>query len=100
LGAPRISYASPPSSGGLALKLAVQILEGQEVERTTILPLPIVTSDTVKLCETGSWEEMRDGCNAFPPAFVPNPGWFASIFSEATPELGMQAALVGQPERD
>ena len=100
LGAPRISYASPPYSGGLALKLAVQILEGNEVERTTILPLPIVTSDTVKLCETGSWEEMRDGCNAFPPAFVPNPGWFASIFSEATPELGMQAALVGQPERN
>jgi len=29
---------------------------------------------------------------------VPNPGWFASIFSEETPEVGLQSALVGQPE--
>ncbi len=98
LAAPRISYASPPYSGGLALKLAVAILEGKQVEKTTILPLPIVTNDTIKLCETGSWQEMNNGCNAFPPSFVPNPGWFASIFSKETPELGMQAALVGQPE--
>ncbi|MEZ5934079.1 MAG: sugar ABC transporter substrate-binding protein [Alphaproteobacteria bacterium] len=98
LGAPRISYASPPYSGGLALKLAVDILEGKPVEKTTILPLPIVTNDTIQLCETGSWEEMNNGCNAFPPSFIPNPGWFASIFSPETPELGMEAALVGQPE--
>ena len=98
LGAQRISYASPPYSGGLALKLAVQKLEGKDVPKTTILPLPIVTSETIKLCETGSWEEMKDGCNAFSPALVPNPGWFASIFSEETPELGLNAALVGQPE--
>ena len=36
--------------------------------------------------------------DAFPPALVPNPGWFASIFSEETPEVGLGAALVGQPE--
>ena len=29
MGAPRISYASPPYSGALALKLAVQALEGR-----------------------------------------------------------------------
>jgi ribose transport system substrate-binding protein len=98
MGAPRISYASPPYSGGLALKLAVDILEGKEVEKTTILPLPLVTNDTIQLCETGSWQEMNNGCNAFPPSFIPNPGWFASIFSPETPELGMEAALVGQPE--
>ena len=98
LGAPRISYASPPYSGGLALKLAVDILEGKDVPKTTILPLPIVTNDTIKLCEEGTWEEMKAGCNAFKPSIVPNPGWFASIFSEQTPEIGLQAALVGQPE--
>jgi ribose transport system substrate-binding protein len=98
MAAPRISYASPPYSGALALKLAVQALEGKEVPKTTILPLPLVTKETIKLCQEGTWQEMKAGCNAFKPALVPNPGWFASIFSEQTPEVGLQAALVGQPE--
>ena len=98
MNAPRISYASPPYSGGLALKLAVAKLEGKDVPKRTTLPLPLVTNQTIKYCETGSWEEMKAGCNAFPPALVPNPGWFASIFSEQTPEIGFQAARVGQPE--
>ncbi|MBU2109139.1 MAG: ABC transporter substrate-binding protein [Alphaproteobacteria bacterium] len=98
LGAPRISYASPPYSGALALKLAVEALEGKDVPKLTILPLPLVTSETVKLCEEGTWDEMKAGCNAFKPALVSNPGWFASIFSDQTPEVGLNAALVGQPE--
>jgi ribose transport system substrate-binding protein len=98
LGAPRISYASPPYSGGLALKLAVEVLEGKTVPKTVILPLPLVTNDTIKLCQEGTWEEMKAGCNAFKPSIVPNPGWFASIFSEQAPEIGLSAALVGQPE--
>ncbi|RVT85221.1 sugar ABC transporter substrate-binding protein [Rhodobacteraceae bacterium CCMM004] len=98
MGAPRISYASPPYSGALALKLAVDILDGAEVPKLTTLPLPIVTSETIQLCETGSWEEQRDGCNAFQPSLVANPGWFASIFSEELPQLGLNAALVGQAE--
>jgi len=98
LGAPRISYASPPYSGGLALKLAVDALEGKDVPKNTVLPLPIVTNETIKLCQEGTWEEMKAGCNAFLPSLVSNPGWFASIFSEETPEIGLNAALVGQPE--
>ena len=98
LGAPRISYASPPYSGALALKLAVQKLDGGEVPERTILPLPIVTNESIELCEEGTWDEMAAGCQAFLPLLVPNPGWFASIFSEETPEVGLQGALVGQPE--
>lgn len=98
LGAPRISYASPPYSGALALKLAVKKLEGGDIPKLTVLPLPVVTSETVKLCEEGTWQEMADGCNAFKPSLVSNPGWFASIYSPETPEVGLQAALVGQPE--
>jgi ribose transport system substrate-binding protein len=98
MGAPRISYASPPYSGALALKLAVRKLEGGDVPQKVVLPLPIVTSETIKYCKEGTWQEMADGCNAFPPSLVPNPGWFASIFSEETPEVGLAAALVGQPE--
>ncbi len=98
LGAQRISYASPPYSGGLALKLAVQALEGEDVPKKTVLPLPVVTSETIKLCDEGTWAEMKAGCNAFKPSLVSNPGWFASIFSDQTPEIGLPAALVGEPE--
>jgi ribose transport system substrate-binding protein len=98
LNAPRISYASPPYSGALALKLAIEKLQGKDIPKNTKLPLPVVTNETIKYCETGSWAEMKAGCNAFPPSLVPNPGWFASIFSDQTPEVGFQAALVGQPE--
>ena len=99
MNAPRISYASPPYSGALALKLAVQKLEGKNIPKLTTLPLPVVTNDTVKFCKTGSWAEMKSGCNAFSPAVVSNPGWFASIFSNELPEIGLNAALVGQPEQ-
>ncbi|TSE13519.1 substrate-binding domain-containing protein [Mesorhizobium intechi] len=97
-GAQRISYASPPYSGALALKLAVEAIEGKEVPKTTILPLPVVTNETIKLCNEGTWAEMKAGCNVFKPSLVSNPGWFASIFSDQTPEIGLNAALVGQPE--
>lgn len=99
LGAPRISYASPPYSGALALKLAVEMLDGkQDVPHHTTLPLPLVTNDTIKLCKNGDWAELKDGCNAFQPALVQNPGWFASIYSKELPGLGLQAALVGQAD--
>jgi len=98
MGAPRISYASPPYSGAYALKLAVQKLEGKTIPKQIKLPLPVVTNETIKYCKEGSWAEMKAGCNAFAPAVVSNPGWFASIFSADTPEIGLAAALVGQPE--
>jgi ribose transport system substrate-binding protein len=99
MGAPRISYASPPYSGALALKLAIQKLDGKNIAKLTTLPLPLVTNDTIKLCKEGTWAEMKAGCNAFLPSLVPNPGWFASIYSADTPEVGFQAALIGQPEQ-
>jgi ribose transport system substrate-binding protein len=98
MGSPRISYASPPYAGGLALKLIVQKLEGKDIPKLTTLPLPIVTNETAKACKEGSWQELKEGCTAFPPSLVPNPGWFAAIYSAETPELGLQAALVGTPE--
>ena len=68
------------------------------IDKLTVLPLPLVTNETIKYCQEGTWQEMADGCNAFPPSLVSNPGWFASIYSPETPEVGLQAALVGQPE--
>lgn len=99
MGEASISYASPPYSGGLALKLAVQKLEGKDIPKFTKLPLPVVTNDNVKLCLNGTWQEMQQGCNVFQPSIISNPGWFASIYSPDTPEIGLQAALNGKPEQ-
>ena len=98
MGAPAFSYASPPVSAALALKLAIRAIAGEAIPDDVIVPLPMVTNSNIKLCLEGTYEEMKAGCNAFSPAIVTNPGWFASIFSEATPEIGFPAALVGQPE--
>ncbi|WP_459675168.1 sugar ABC transporter substrate-binding protein [Acidisoma sp. 7E03] len=98
MGLPSISYASPPYSGGLAFKRAVQMLEGKTMPHDIILPLPLVKNETVQMCKTGSWQDMSNGCNVFQPAIISNPGWFAAIYSKDTPELGLQAALHGTPE--
>jgi ribose transport system substrate-binding protein len=99
MGYPSISYASPPYSGALALKHAVEKLDGKDVPKLTTLPLPLYTDEQVKLCKQGTWAEMQAGCNVFQPAIIGNPGWFASIFSPETPEVGLQAALTGKPEQ-
>jgi ribose transport system substrate-binding protein len=99
MGESSISYASPPYSGALALKLAVDILEGNKVPKFTKLPLPVVTNENVKLCLKGTWQEMQQGCNVFQPEIISNPGWFASIYSPDTPEAGLPAALYGKPEQ-
>ena len=100
LGVPGISFASVPFTGALSLKLAVEVLEGNKnIPHTTIVPQPYVTNDNVKLCKTGTWEEMKAGCNVFEPSIVANSGWYAQIFSPELPQLGLSAALFAQPER-
>jgi len=98
MGAPRWSSGSQNFTGALAFKLAVDKLEGKDIPQLTDVPQNIVTNENVKLCQEGSWAEMKAGCNVFQPAIIPNPGWFASIYSDLTPEVGLNAALVAQPE--
>ena len=98
MGAKRWSSGSQNFTGALALTLAVKKLEGKEIPALTNVEQNIVTNENIKLCAEGSWEEMKAGCNAFQPAIIANPGWFASVYSETTPEIGLNAALVGQPE--
>jgi ribose transport system substrate-binding protein len=98
MGAPSISASSQTFTGAMAFKLAMDVLEGKKIDHNKELhPVPI-TNENVKLCQTGSWEEMNAGCNTFPASLVPNPGWFASIFSAELPEVGFDAALTGTPE--
>lgn len=98
IGARSISASSQAYPGAYAFKIAMEVLEGKKVEKTTLLSPGEVTNDTVKLCQTGSWDEMKAGCNTFLPEIVPNPGWFASIFSPDLPQVGLNAALTGTPE--
>jgi ribose transport system substrate-binding protein len=98
MGAPSISASSQTFTAALALKVAVDVLEGKKLDRDQVLHPTPVTNENVKLCETGSWKEMKEGCNAFPATIVPNAGWFASIFSDQLPEVGLDAALTGTPE--
>ena len=98
MGAPSISARSQVTPGAMALKIAVDKLDGKDPQKLTLLSPGAVTNETVKMCDTGSWTELKAGCNAFPPAIVPNPGWFASVYLGDIPEVGFQAALVGQPE--
>lgn len=97
LGAPGISIESHPTSGALALKLAIKALQGQTIPKETVMPLAMVTHEDVKLCKTGTWSEMNGGCNTIDPSQVP-PGWFANIYSPETPEIGVNAALKGEPD--
>ncbi len=92
-----ISYGSPPYSGALALKLAVAKLDGKDFPQHVTLKLPLVDNAGSKFCNTGSIDELKAGCSAFPPTKVP-PGWFADIFSDETSEVGFSAALSGKPD--
>jgi ribose transport system substrate-binding protein len=98
MGNPGIQLSNPAALGALSFKLAVDELEGKKVPNDYLYPLEVVTDETVKLCTTGTWKEMSNGCNAFQPSMVP-PG-FNPIFTKETPELGLEAALKGVPEAD
>ncbi|MFM0049686.1 sugar ABC transporter substrate-binding protein [Caballeronia grimmiae] len=92
-----ISYGAPPYSGAMALKMAVQKLDGKEFPQRVTLKLPLVLTSESKLCKSGSIDELKAGCTAFPPDKVP-PGWFADIYSEDTREVGFNAALTGNQD--
>jgi ribose transport system substrate-binding protein len=100
MGASGIALTSPVYQAALALKRAVAALDKHETPSggTNYIPISRAVSGEMKLCVEGAWAEMKAGCNAFPPSIISNPGWFAAIYSDETPEVGLAAALVGQPE--
>ncbi len=100
MGYPSISVVSGPFEGPLALQYAIDVIEGKTHPHLNIVHIPVVTSENVKLCATGTWQEMHDtGCNVFSPKAIENPGWFASIYSPELPGIGLDAALTGKPEK-
>ena len=93
-----ISSSSQVYPGALALQMAVDKLDGKDVPKLKLLSPGSITYENIKLCAEGTWKEMKGGCNVFSPKVAPNPGWYASIFSEELPQLGLKAALVGKPD--
>jgi ribose transport system substrate-binding protein len=98
MGMRSVSASSQAYPGAMALKMIVDALDSNDVPKTVLLSPGAITSDMVKVCAEGTWEEMKAGCNAFQPAIIPNPGWFASIYSPDLPQVGLNAALTGSPE--
>jgi ribose transport system substrate-binding protein len=98
MGAPGISVDSPPVSGALALKLALKVLGGDKgVPKDTLVPIVEVSSDNIRLCTEGSWVEMKNGCNVFDPKLI-NTDYVDNIYLPDTPEIGLKAAMFGEPE--
>ena len=99
MGYPGISMAAGPYMGALALKYAVQIVEGATMEHDIIMATDATTSDKMKLCDEGTWKEMNETkCNAFKPSLVKSPEWYAPIYHPELPGIGFQAAMNGQPD--
>ena len=70
MGAPRLRLATVLGRAGAEAGGAGA--GRQDVPKRVTLPLPLVTNDTIKLCQEGSWAEMKAGCNAFKPSVVQN----------------------------
>ena len=98
MGVNGFSTFAPASTGGYALKLAVEALEGKEFGHDILIEPRKVSPENVKLCQTGSWDEMHAGCNVFQPARVESPGFTPAVYNPDTPENGLNAALTGTPE--
>ncbi len=99
MGYPAISLASGPYMGALALKYAVQIVEGATMPHDIIMATDAVTSDKIKLCEDGTWVEMdKTKCNVFKPSVVTSAAWYSPIYSLELPGIGLEAALKGVPD--
>jgi ribose transport system substrate-binding protein len=81
------------------LKVAVDVLDGKEREHLIYYNDAIVwvTPENVKICETGTAEEFAAGCNTIAPGIVP-PEYQVDFWSPYTPELGFNAALLGEPD--
>jgi ribose transport system substrate-binding protein len=94
------SSGSAVYGGAVAFKMAMEkLLHGTEPPKLTYVSHGPVTNDTVKLCETGTFEEIKAGCNTINPAIMGNPLYYSDVFNpELLPELGLNAALYSLPE--
>ncbi|MBT3925343.1 MAG: substrate-binding domain-containing protein [Rhodospirillaceae bacterium] len=82
---------------GYTFRVAMRVLDGENVDHLIYYTGVEVTKDNVRLCETGSASEFAAGCNTIPPGAVP-PDYAIDFWSPQVPELGFKAALHGIPD--
>jgi ribose transport system substrate-binding protein len=82
----------------MALKEAVDKIEGKNVPKVNELKTGAVDNATVKFCQTGSTSELQAGCNVFPPNKVPN-DWQAGFWNAELSELDFNAVNTGEPSK-
>ncbi|MDC0611742.1 substrate-binding domain-containing protein [Vibrio sp.] len=88
-----------PALGVKAMKLGIDAHEqDKKLPHDIIIEAPVVTKANVKLCKTGSYEEMSQGCNVFPPSIMPNPETHVGVYDKEIPQVALKAALDSQPE--
>jgi len=98
LGLRSFSAGSAVYGGAMALKLAVAALQGKEIAKSTTLShSPLATEDAM-LCVDGTTAELEAGCNAINTALIPDPYWYADIYSPELPQLGVNAAILAMPD--
>jgi ribose transport system substrate-binding protein len=78
----------------MALKLAVDEMDGKHVDPMIVYKAGVVDNSTVKYCNTGSTAELQAGCNVFPAGKVPN-DWQAGFWNSDLPELDFKAVTTG-----
>jgi ribose transport system substrate-binding protein len=95
-GWPGVSIGSPPAQGGIAMKVALGVLEfGPDagIPHDIEVPFKVVTKDTVMVCEEDTYTE---GCNVFPAGVVGDENT-ADIFNPLLPEASLTSAKTGVP---
>ena len=95
-GWPGVSIGSPPAQGGIAMKVALAVLQyGPDagVPHDIEVPFKVVTAENVKVCEGDTY---TDGCNVFAPGTVGDENT-ADIFNTMLPESSLTAAKTGKP---
>ena len=95
-GWPGISAGSPPAQGGIAMKVAIQILlEGPEgIPLDLEVPLNWVPADKVAVCTENTYTE---GCNVFPEGSVGDENTAEIFQPDLLPEASLTSAQTGDP---
>jgi ribose transport system substrate-binding protein len=95
-GWPGVSTGSPPAQGGIAMKVALYLLDNgtEGVPKDIEVPLPYYTAKDIKTC-TGN--QYSDGCNVFPASKVPDEATAQIFEPDLLPESSLSASKTGQP---
>lgn len=98
IGLPSATAGSPLYSGELAFINAVRMLEGEEVAKNIVLPLPkFTTADVIAAGDKAHGENAsEEGWLMLSPGLVPG-GFFDSFWSPLVTQ-GYKAALTGEPD--